>query len=62
MSSGQTALITGGAGGIGFAVGEELLKRGVKICLVDLSADTLRKARANITAGDDKVMTVAVRS
>jgi NAD(P)-dependent dehydrogenase (short-subunit alcohol dehydrogenase family) len=35
--AGQTAIITGGAGGIGTATAARLAQRGCKICLTDLS-------------------------
>lgn len=41
---GHVAMVTGGAGGIGKAVGQELSRRGCKVCLVDLSSDALTSA------------------
>ena len=41
---GQTALITGGAGGVGTAVAGKLLERGCRVCLVDLSPQALQHA------------------
>ena len=40
----QTAIVTGGARGIGFAVAAELAARGAAVCLVDLDAAALAKA------------------
>ena len=60
--TGHVALITGGAGGIGQAVGEELAGRGVKVCLVDMSADALRTAEEKLrgVVHGAQVMTVAL--
>ena len=35
--SGRTALVTGGASGIGFAVAERLLREGAKVATLDLT-------------------------
>ena len=40
------AIITGGAGGIGFHTAKELAKRGVKLALVDVSSKALEDAKA----------------
>ena len=48
--SGQVAIVTGAAGAIGASVSTELARRGVKICLVDLSAEQLRTAEAKLLA------------
>ena len=37
--SGRTALVTGGASGIGFAVAERLLREGAKVATLDLTED-----------------------
>ena len=41
--SGKTALVTGGASGIGFAIVQQLLKEGVKVAVADLNADKLKE-------------------
>ena len=46
--SGQTALITGGGGGIGAAVAESLASQGCKVCLVDLKRDALIDAQQQL--------------
>lgn len=46
---GRVALVTGGAGGIGFATGRALGREGVKVALVDLAAD-IAAAQAQILA------------
>ena len=45
---GRSAVITGGAKGIGFAIAERLAGRGVKLCLADTDADALEKARETL--------------
>ncbi|XP_025832270.1 15-hydroxyprostaglandin dehydrogenase [NAD(+)]-like [Agrilus planipennis] len=55
---GKVALITGSAGGIGFAFAQELLRNGAKaVELVDVNADLLQKAKEQIAKefGPDKV-------
>lgn len=43
--TGQVALITGGADGLGFALAQRLTKSGAKVCLADISQDKLEAAR-----------------
>jgi 3-oxoacyl-[acyl-carrier protein] reductase len=45
---GQTAVVTGGAQGIGFAVVQRLLAGGAKVALWDQSADALQSAKASL--------------
>ena len=40
----RTAVITGGASGIGFAIAQDLTARGVQVMLADLPGDKLEKA------------------
>lgn len=44
IETGQVAVITGGASGIGFALAKALLARGVSIALVDIEAPALNAA------------------
>lgn len=48
FKSGNTALITGAASGIGLAVAKLCRRHGMKLALVDISADSLSKAKASI--------------
>ena len=43
--SNSTVLITGGAGGIGFALAEEFLKKGAKVKICDKNKETLKRAK-----------------
>ncbi|XP_025832267.1 15-hydroxyprostaglandin dehydrogenase [NAD(+)]-like [Agrilus planipennis] len=55
---GKVALITGGAGGIGFAFAQELLRNGAKgVELVDIDTDLLENVKEQIVKefGSDKV-------
>jgi len=38
--AGKTAVVTGAAGGIGFAIAERLADEGVRVCIADLAAGT----------------------
>jgi NAD(P)-dependent dehydrogenase (short-subunit alcohol dehydrogenase family) len=42
--AGKTAFITGGAGGIGFAMARAFGRRGMKVAIADVEADTCAKA------------------
>ncbi len=49
--SGEVAIVTGGAQGIGFAVAKRLAASGAKICIWDLSEELLEGAGKEIGAG-----------
>ncbi len=57
IEAGQVAVVTGGASGIGFALGEALAARGVVIVLADIEAAALTAAQERMGA-DAKVSTV----
>uniref|UniRef100_A0A7S0LFW7 3-oxoacyl-[acyl-carrier-protein] reductase n=1 Tax=Coccolithus braarudii TaxID=221442 RepID=A0A7S0LFW7_9EUKA len=44
----QVALVTGGARGIGFAIAQELVSRGGRVCLVDLDEAALASASSEL--------------
>ena len=48
---GQTAIVTGGAQGIGFAVAKRLVSGGAKVALLDLDDALMSKAAAELGAG-----------
>lgn len=48
---GRTALVTGGASGIGLAVGRALADEGASVILVDARADTLSAAASDLGTG-----------
>jgi len=54
---GRTALVTGGASGIGFACAEVLVENGAKVCLVDRAADGLARAEERLVALGGEVVT-----
>lgn len=51
LIAGNTALITGGASGIGLAVAQRLAERGLRVILVDRSAEALREAAESLPGG-----------
>lgn len=54
IERGHVAVITGGASGIGLAVAESLIARGMKVVLADIDEPTLRDVEARLTeAGAD---------
>ena len=48
--AGKTAFITGGAGGIGFAMARAFGRRGMKVAIADVEADTCAKAVETLRA------------
>jgi NAD(P)-dependent dehydrogenase (short-subunit alcohol dehydrogenase family) len=48
--SGKTAFITGGASGIGFALGKAFAEAGMKVMLADIEADALASALKSLSA------------
>ncbi len=60
--AGRVALITGGAGGIGFATAERLLGEGACVVLADIDANALRTAHENLAQryGSDQTRSVAL--
>jgi NAD(P)-dependent dehydrogenase (short-subunit alcohol dehydrogenase family) len=63
LSPNNVAVITGGASGIGLAAAMHFAHLGLRICIVDVGADRLSQAAAELTAaapeGAASVMTVA---
>ncbi|RZF61152.1 SDR family NAD(P)-dependent oxidoreductase [Sphingomonas populi] len=63
FSTGSTAVVTGAASGIGFAVASRLLGMGLKVALADLGGETLDAAgRALAEAGEVLVVPTDVSS
>jgi NAD(P)-dependent dehydrogenase (short-subunit alcohol dehydrogenase family) len=59
FAAGRAAVITGAASGIGLATAERLAGAGMKVCLADVNAQALEKARAVVAkaarAGSDVI-------
>ena len=47
--NGKLAVVTGGASGVGFAIGEALAKEGAKVILTDVEEESLQKSTAMLT-------------
>lgn len=64
LSPDHVAVITGGAGGIGFAAARKFASLGMKVCVADLGDDRLAAAEAELVAaspgGSANVMAMAV--
>jgi len=53
--NGKLAVVTGGASGVGFAIGEALAKQGAKVVLTDIEKDSLENSTALLTNQSLKV-------
>ncbi|WP_298112377.1 SDR family NAD(P)-dependent oxidoreductase [Bradyrhizobium sp.] len=64
MSPDNVAVITGGAGGIGFAAAKRFARLGMKVCVADSGKDRLATAEAELVSispgGATRVMAMAV--
>ena len=47
--NGKLAVVTGGASGVGFAIGEALAKQGAKVVLTDIEKDSLENSTELLT-------------
>ena len=47
--NGKLAVVTGGASGVGFAIGEALAKEGAKVVLTDIEQESLKKSTTLLT-------------
>jgi NAD(P)-dependent dehydrogenase (short-subunit alcohol dehydrogenase family) len=57
IARGNVAVITGGAGGIGLAVAEQLIERGMRVVLADINAPKLHAAAGRLTEAGAEVST-----
>jgi NAD(P)-dependent dehydrogenase (short-subunit alcohol dehydrogenase family) len=59
---GATAIVTGGASGIGRALGEELAKRGCEVVLVDLQIESAGKGVRSFRAVAQMILATIIHS
>ncbi|KAM0454165.1 hypothetical protein ACHAPV_008633 [Trichoderma viride] len=57
FAPGSTALITGGASGVGLAIAKLCRSKGMKLLLVDRNAEALEKAKAEVGSSSSDVAT-----
>lgn len=57
--AGQSAIVTGGAAGIGLAIATRLAAEGAKVSIWDMNADALATAKAAALAADVQVVDIA---
>ncbi|MBI4833114.1 MAG: SDR family oxidoreductase [Candidatus Lindowbacteria bacterium] len=60
MFSGKTAIVTGGASGIGKALGQELASRGANVILADVNAKLLEDVAGSMSKAGHKVHPTAL--
>lgn len=58
FAPGSTALITGGASGVGLAIAKLCRSKGMKLLLVDRNAEALEKAKAEVGSSSDVATSV----
>ena len=58
LSSGNVAVVTGGASGIGFAAAERFAAMGLKVALADLPGERLDAAAHALTGAGGKALAV----
>src|SRR5437879_3169003 len=56
LAAGQVAVVTGGATGIGFALAEAFVRKGLRVALADVDAAALRDAVTRLTGRGGIVM------
>jgi NAD(P)-dependent dehydrogenase (short-subunit alcohol dehydrogenase family) len=54
--AGKTAFITGGAGGIGFAMAQAFLNEGMNVAIVDVDSQALADAKAQLSGSNAQVL------
>jgi NAD(P)-dependent dehydrogenase (short-subunit alcohol dehydrogenase family) len=58
LQSGQVAVITGGATGIGYALAEAFARKGLRLAIADVDAEALRAAERKLRASGANVLAV----
>ena len=54
--AGKNAFVTGGAGGIGFAMAQAFLREGMNVAIVDVDEQALAEAKAQLAGSNAKVV------
>lgn len=61
LERGKTALITGGSSGIGFALADELVRRGINVILLARRMELLKRAKVKLEELADKSDSISVK-
>ena len=60
LNTGDTALVTGAAGGLGFSLAEALLQRGLRVALTDVNAEGLERAMQKLSTSKSNVLALSL--
>jgi NAD(P)-dependent dehydrogenase (short-subunit alcohol dehydrogenase family) len=62
FASGNVAVVTGAADGIGLAASKKFASLGMRVCMADIDSDKLEQAAADVSTGAGSSETIAIRT